>query len=61
MCLRLLDAGWRLRSLDVAVVHHRYLPSHQRSATAFTDPFFDIKNRVYFGLRNAPRPRRADS
>jgi GT2 family glycosyltransferase len=52
VCLRLLDAGWRLVSLEDAVVHHHYLPSHQRTATAFTDPFFAVKNRVYFGLRH---------
>ena len=52
VCLRLLDAGWRLVSLDDAVVHHHNLPSHQRTATAFTDPYFAVKNRVYFGLRH---------
>jgi GT2 family glycosyltransferase len=52
VCLRLLDAGWRLVSLDAAVVHHHNLPSHQRTATAFTDPYFAVKNRVYFGLRH---------
>src|SRR5687767_8493508 len=53
-CLRLLDAGWELRSLETAVVHHGNLPSHQRSAVAFTDPFLEVKNLVYFVLRNAP-------
>ena len=52
-CLRLLDAGWRVASLDAAVVHHGFLPSHQRSAAAFTDPFFMVKNRVYFGMSHA--------
>jgi GT2 family glycosyltransferase len=52
VCLRLVDAGWVLRSLECAVVHHRNLPSHQRSAVAFTDPFFGVKNRVYFALRH---------
>ncbi len=56
-CLRLLDAGWRLESLDAAVVHHRFLPSHQRSSVAFTDPFYEVKNRVYFGLANGTRGR----
>jgi glycosyltransferase involved in cell wall biosynthesis len=54
VCLRLLDAGWRLESLETAVVHHGKLPSDQRTATAFTDPFLEVKNRVYFGLRHAP-------
>jgi GT2 family glycosyltransferase len=57
ICLRLLDAGWLLRSLERAVVHHRNLPSHQRSAVAFTDPFFAVKNRLYFGLRNGSHGR----
>jgi GT2 family glycosyltransferase len=52
VCLRLLDAGWRLVSLEDAVVHHHNLPSHQRTAVAFTDPYFAVKNRVYFGLRH---------
>ncbi|MEO8690322.1 MAG: DUF4214 domain-containing protein [Solirubrobacteraceae bacterium] len=55
VCLRLLDRGWQLRSLDGAVVHHRNLPSHQRSARAFTDPYFEVKNRVYFSLRHGRR------
>lgn len=55
VCLRLLDRGGLLRSLETAVIHHRFLPSHQRSARAVTDPFFEVKNRVYFALSHGNR------
>src|SRR3954447_12315463 len=46
VCLQLHDAGWGVEALEVAPVLHRFLPSHLRSETAFTDPFFEVKNRV---------------
>ena len=51
ICSRIIDAGYRLRALERAVVHHKFLPSHMRREVGFTDPFFPIKNRVYFALR----------
>jgi GT2 family glycosyltransferase len=58
VCLQLHDAGWGVRSLDGARVHHRALPSHLRTDAAFLDPFFEVKNRVYFGLRHGTATRR---
>jgi GT2 family glycosyltransferase len=54
VCLRLIDAGWSLRALETAVVRHRFLPSDRRNERTFTDPYLEVKNRVYFGLRNGP-------
>jgi len=53
VCLQVIDAGFELRSLTGAVVHHKFLPSHmRREAGFFTDPYLPIKNRAYFVLRN---------
>jgi glycogen(starch) synthase len=51
VCSRVIDAGYRLAALEGAVVHHKFLPSHLRRATGFTDPYYGVKNRVYFALR----------
>ncbi|HEX8103535.1 MAG TPA: glycosyltransferase, partial [Solirubrobacteraceae bacterium] len=52
-CLQVVDAGHELRPLTGAVVHHKFLPSHmRREAGFFTDPYFPVKNRAYFALRN---------
>jgi glycosyltransferase involved in cell wall biosynthesis/GT2 family glycosyltransferase len=53
VALRLAESGAHLRTTDGAVVHHKFLPSHQRGEKGlFTDPFLPIKNRVYFALSN---------
>jgi len=53
VCLELIDRGYKLSALAGAAVHHKYLASHVRNARRlFTDPYFAIKNRVYFALRH---------
>ncbi|WP_081685645.1 FkbM family methyltransferase [Candidatus Solirubrobacter pratensis] len=53
LALHLIDAGWTLRPLDGAVVHHKMLPSHlRRSKGLVTDPYVPVKNRSYFAVRN---------
>jgi glycogen(starch) synthase len=53
VCLELIDRGYELCALPGAAVHHKYLASHVRNAKRlFTDPYFAIKNRVYFALRH---------
>lgn len=55
VCLRVVDAGWVVRGLDGAPVHHRYLPSGIRTATkVVTDNRAVVKNKVYFSLVNGP-------
>lgn len=54
VCCRLIDAGYVLRQLSNAPVHHKFLPSsvrdHQRVVTNWW-PI--VKNQVYFSYRHA--------
>ncbi|SDB36951.1 glycosyltransferase [Bauldia litoralis] len=53
LCCRLVDAGWRVRQLAGAAVHHKFLPSEIRSADRITRKRFAvIKNKLYFSLIN---------
>ncbi len=55
VCLRLIDAGYRLKHLSAAYIYHRSLPSHIRSATRVVTNWRPIiKNKVYFSLKNSP-------
>ena len=57
VCVRLIDAGYTLRQLADAPVHHKFLPSgirdHQRVVTNWW-PI--MKNQVYFSYRHALGP-----
>lgn len=54
VCIRLVDAGYRLRQLDGAPVHHKYLPSARRSERKVVTNWYSIvRNHVYFGFRHA--------
>ena len=57
VCCRLVDAGFVLRQLDTAPVHHKFLPSgvrdHHRVVTNWS-PI--MKNHVYFSYRHALGP-----
>jgi GT2 family glycosyltransferase len=58
VCLRVLDAGYALRPLGCAAVHHKYLPSHLRSGQkVILNPYPLVKNRCYFALQNGLRTR----
>jgi glycogen(starch) synthase len=54
LCCRIVDAGYVLRQLPDAPVHHKFLPSgirdHQRVVTNW---FPIVKNHTYFGFRHA--------
>ncbi len=55
VCLRMVDAGWQVRFVDDAFIHHKYLPSHIRNEKrALKNRFPVIKNKFYFTLRHAP-------
>jgi glycogen(starch) synthase len=54
VCVRLVDHGYLLRQLDVAPVHHKYLPSDRRSELKVVTNWYSIvRNHVYFGYRHA--------
>jgi hypothetical protein len=53
-CCRVVDAGYVLRQLDVAPVHHKYLQSAVRNeARVITNWYPVVKNHTYFGFRHA--------
>ncbi len=54
VCVRINDAGYRIVQVKGAYVHHKYAPSHVRDAERVVRNWYPlIKNRLYFGLRNA--------
>ena len=53
VCLRVIDQGYRLASLDRAIVYHRYAKSHMRSEHRVVfDPYLSVKNQHIFALQN---------
>jgi glycogen synthase len=54
VCCRLVDAGFVLRQLPCAAVHHKYLPSDRRNEARVVTRWDSIvRNHVYFGYRHA--------
>ena len=53
LCCRLIDAGWLVRQLPDARVHHKILPSAIRTADRVTRVLYPVlKNKLYFSLVN---------
>lgn len=58
VCLRLIDAGYVVRQLPDAFVHHKFAPSDVRDTNRVTRYRYPvIKNKIYFSLRNAQAHR----
>jgi len=56
VCLRMVDAGYHVRFVDDAFIHHKYLPSHIRNEKrALKNRFPVIKNKFYFTHKHAFR------
>lgn len=56
LCCRIVDAGYVLRQLDDAPVHHKWLPSAIRNERkAIVNYYTAAKNFTYFGYRHAMR------
>lgn len=54
VCLRLIDAGWHVRFVPSAQVHHKYAPSHLRSERRIpTSLYYTTRSKVYFIFRHA--------
>lgn len=54
VCCRIVDAGYRIIQRHDAFVHHKFAPSHMRDERRIVRNWYPlIKNRVYFGMRNA--------
>jgi glycosyltransferase involved in cell wall biosynthesis/GT2 family glycosyltransferase len=53
MCMQVIDRGYKLKCLDGAAVHHKFLPSNVRNNKRVTlDPYSQLSGRVYFALRH---------
>jgi glycosyltransferase involved in cell wall biosynthesis/GT2 family glycosyltransferase len=53
LCMRVIDAGYVLRPLDRAIIHHKFLPSHLRNKErVLLEPYPIVKNIVYFTIKN---------
>ena len=54
LCCRLVDAGYVIRQLSDAYVHHKFAPSHLRDDRRIIRHRFPVlKNKIYFSLRHA--------
>lgn len=53
LCCRVNDAGWVIRQLPNAIVHHKFLPSAIRTPDRVTRVRYPVlKNKLYFSLIN---------
>lgn len=53
VCMRVIDLGFRICSLDKASVIHRYAPSHVRNKKRVVfDPYTTVKNQHLFAIQN---------
>jgi glycogen(starch) synthase len=53
LCCRLVDAGFLIRQLPRALVHHKFLPSEIRNEHRVTRRrYVVLKNKIYFSLIN---------
>lgn len=53
LCCRVNDAGWTIRQLPNAAVHHKFLPSAIRTSDRVTRVRYPVlKNKLYFSLIN---------
>ncbi len=53
LCLRIIDAGYRLKPLTDAIVYHRYAASSVRDVRRVVfDPYTTVKNHHLFVLQN---------
>lgn len=53
-CLRIMDAGWMVRQLANAYVHHKFAPNNMRGENRVPRNRYPLlKNRLYFMLRHA--------
>ena len=55
VCLRLMDAGYVIRQLPNAFVHHKFAPSHIRSDQVVLNHFATEKSKIYFSNRHGTR------
>lgn len=52
VCVRLVNAGYVIRHMEGAYVHHKFAPSHLRKTKVMTNFFPSVKNLIYFLHKN---------
>jgi len=53
LCCRIVDAGWHIKQLPDAIVHHKALPSHLRDGRRVVRDWYPtLKAKLYFSLVN---------
>lgn len=54
LCCRIIDAGYVIRQLPNAYVHHKFAPSHVRDENRITRYRYPVlKNKIYFSFKHA--------
>ena len=54
LCCRIIDAGYVIRQLPNAYVHHKFAPSHVRDENKITRYRYPVlKNKIYSSLKHA--------
>jgi len=54
LCCRLVDAGYVIRQLSNAYVHHKWAPSHLQDGQKISRYRYPVlKNKIYFSLKHA--------
>jgi len=51
VCVRIIQAGYRVEQLNNAFVHHKFAPSFRRNSKRVTNWNAIVKNTIYFGLK----------
>lgn len=53
VCMRIIDLGYKIKPLDNAIVHHKYMQSFLRNEKKVVlHPYSTVKNRYYFAIKN---------
>lgn len=53
VCMRIIDAGYKIKPVDNAVVHHKYMKSFLRNEKKVVlHPYSTVKNKYYFAVKN---------
>lgn len=53
VCMRIIDKGYKIKPLDCAIVHHKYMKSFLRNEErVILHPYSTVKNKFYFAYKN---------
>lgn len=53
VCMRIMDAGYDIKPVDSAIIHHKYMKSFLRNEEKVVlHPYSTVKNKYYFAVKN---------